>query len=281
MPRTHLGHIKNGLLRALYPACGSLRTAQQELRWMRQEIPKKNLYSAILKRRIGMPLSYVLGTTPFGSLLLNTPKGVLIPRWETEEWACKLIREIKHGNWKPKRVLDIGTGTGCILLLLAHELGIEGVGMDISRLSEQVFRRNCLGAGVDLQFLRQSFFDPLPRGFQVDLVVSNPPYIPESQFWTETQPSVALWEPRTALLGSYETLAAVSDRIFESGARMAVIEVGSQEQVDFCTNLFEKQNWAARGEKDLAGLPRTVWARRKTIHRSEQENETRGEVFYR
>lgn len=264
MPRLHPERIKNSVLRSLYHVCGSLAQARQELRWIRRELPVTKVFSAVKKRSMGMPLSYVFGTTPFGPLTLNTPRGVLIPRSETEEWVCRLASNIKHGDWKPKKVLDIGTGSGCVLLLLVCELGVSGVGMDISPVSETVFNQNCLKTGLNAQFLKHSLFEPLPDDVKVDLVVSNPPYIPQAEFWTETQPSVTIWEPRRALLGGSGTLAAVISRIFESGAQMAVIEVGNQEQIDFCVALFKTRGWAAHGEVDLAGLPRTVWARRLT-----------------
>ncbi|MBK6475670.1 MAG: peptide chain release factor N(5)-glutamine methyltransferase [Flavobacteriales bacterium] len=137
---------------------------------------QKNDLEATLGRLVrGEPLQYVLGNALFMGLELFVGPGVLIPRPETEE----LVERIVSNGSVPKRIVDIGTGSGCIALALKQAFPDSSViGLDVSIQALAIAERNAISTKLDVQFvnadvLADSF--AIPHG--TDLIVSNPPYI--------------------------------------------------------------------------------------------------------
>lgn len=129
--------------------------------------------------RKGEPMQYVLGHAWFMGMRLQVSPEVLIPRPETEE----LVDAICKDRFQPKRVLDIGTGSGCIAIALKrHWPHTEVYGADISESALRVANANAKQVGVDIHWLERDVLDPgveLPS--DLDLIVSNPPYIPNAE----------------------------------------------------------------------------------------------------
>lgn len=278
--------VRDGYLRQLIYGAGSLRQAKNELRWLKQEINDPlELQRAIRLRGKSYPLQYILKSQPFGSLDIICEPGALIPRWETEEWTMQLVEEVQK-SWvdhqksstttatttssasplgythAPPKVLDICTGSGCILFLLCEMLKTTGYGVELSPEALKVFYKNQVALHMQGRTSAHelSLFNPLPPQLRdCELVVSNPPYILEKK---EVERSVAQFEPDMALYEVPNLWQALVDRTLETTATKAVFEVGEREQIDEIVGLFELKGWKAEGRKDSAGKWRTVWASR-------------------
>jgi release factor glutamine methyltransferase len=162
----------------------------------------------------GEPLQYVLGSWSFRRLDLMVDRRVLIPRPETEDVAGVAI-ELARDRQRPVVCADLGTGSGAIGLSLAAELPVEGVTVwltDVSMDALDVARANIAGIGrgaANVRCSSGSWFEALPdelRGL-LDVVVSNPPYVPDDD--PALEPIVHDWEPAGALFGGADGLDAV------------------------------------------------------------------------
>ncbi|MCJ7873707.1 peptide chain release factor N(5)-glutamine methyltransferase [Phaeobacter sp. J2-8] len=185
-------------------------------------------YDALIARRVARePVSHLIGTRMFyGREFIVTPD-VLDPRPETE---TLIEAALSHPF---ERVLDLGTGSGCILLtLLAETQGAWGLGTDLSPAALDVAVRNraALGQGDGVLLRQSDWYDMVEGSF--DLIVSNPPYIAKDEM-ADLAPELA-HEPRLALtdegdgLSAYRALAAGAPRHLEPGGRL-LVEIGWQQ----------------------------------------------------
>jgi len=165
-------------------------------------------FKSLLKRRLSHePLQYIFGETEFYSLPFQVASGVLIPRPETEILVEKalLILDEKLTPGKEINVLDVGTGSGNIAIALAkNSPGVRITAVDISADALEIAQQNADLNGVSgkIDFLQQDALSPWPPQFSnyFDVIVSNPPYISESEF--ENLPAeIRDYEPLQALLG--------------------------------------------------------------------------------
>ena len=184
-------------------------------------------FAAMLKRRLAHePMGFVLGRQGFWTLELEVSPATLIPRADSEA-----IVEAALQGPPPGRVLDLGTGTGCLLLaVLSEHPGAFGVGVDLSSDAVALAARNAVGNGMAQRasFVAGSWADSLAGGF--DLVLSNPPYI-ESAAIPGLMLEVAQYEPVQALdggadgLDAYRLIVADLPRLLRPQGR-AVLELG-------------------------------------------------------
>ena len=150
------------------------------------------------KRRSGEPLQYIEGVVPFGPIEVAVDRRVLIPRPETEqlfELACDAVEA-------PQVIVDLCTGSGNLALALKHTFRTAAVyATDLSGDAIDVARYNAAEAGLDVTFLDGDLFEPLPEHLRgrVDLIVSNPPYIAESEV-PDLPADVRDHEPHMALV---------------------------------------------------------------------------------
>lgn len=217
------------------------------------------------------PLQYITGVQEFWSLAFRVDQRVLIPRPETEvvvETALRLgEREI------PLRVLDVGTGSGCIAVALATELPQAEVwAVDTSRDALAVARENAERHGVAgrIRFLQGDLFTPVEGedgGF--DLVVSNPPYIARDDL-AALQPEVRDWEPRGALAGGvdgldfYRRLLSEGPAYLRSGGWL-VMEMGQGQYGEVLRLIGQRRDLSAgSGVLDYAGRARVAVARKES-----------------
>jgi release factor glutamine methyltransferase len=164
----------------------------------------------LLRRAAREPLQYILGTTAFRELEIRTDSRALIPRPETEilvgevlEWASKKDRELTG--------LDVGTGSGVIALSLLTEGPFSSfVGTDSSQDAMELARENVRGLKLEerMEVRRGALFEPLRPHERFDVIVSNPPYIPEGERGG-LQPEVRDWEPAQALFAGSDGLAVL------------------------------------------------------------------------
>ena len=174
------------------------------------------LSEAVRRLLEGEPVQYVTGMARFGDLLLRVSPAVLIPRPETEELVQKITttslpchscegtcesKESMGGGTKPLRIWDIGTGSGCIAIALAKQLpNAEVIAFDVSEEALQIAKENAENNGVKVTFVHDDVLNPQSDYFNqpVDLVVSNPPYVCDSER-TAMESNVLDWEPENAL----------------------------------------------------------------------------------
>ena len=144
-----------------------------------------------------VPIQYILGETSFYGLVLNVNKHVLIPRPETEFLVDIIIKKERFPNL---RILDIGTGSGCIALTLANNLKLSLVtAIDISEEALEVAIENAkINMINNVQFIKDNILKPLKLQQKFDIIVSNPPYVCESEK-KDMKKNVLLYEPHQAL----------------------------------------------------------------------------------
>ena len=136
---------------------------------------RKQLDDILVRLQKLEPIQYIIGTEEFYGLTFEVNKHVLIPRPETGELVDWIIREHKYGR---VRILDIGTGSGCIAVSLAKNLEeAEVVSWDVSEKALQVAERNCRRNGVRVTLEQRDVLLASPAGERFDVIVSNPPYI--------------------------------------------------------------------------------------------------------
>lgn len=245
----------------------SLEQAQAELRWIKKELPSDQWKQAIERRTNLEPLQYILGSQPFGMLDILCEPGVLIPRWETEEWTMKLIDLLRPLKLPNLSILDACTGTGCILLLLKKELKEANVtAIDLSDKAIGLAEKNSQRCGIDISIFKENVLCPrMPITAGLDLVVSNPPYIPEHDFekpllLNGPDLSVKIYEPRMALVGHLEFYRALVEQfVIPYNSKGLVFELGYEEQVAE-TAKYLPFNWTHGTFHDLAGKLRCVVA---------------------
>ena len=155
----------------------------------------------IKKRAERVPLQYITGEQEFMGLTFHVNSNVLIPRQDTETLAEEALKVIKPGM----RVLDMCTGSGCVLIsILKYAHDVEGFGYDISKQAINVAKENAKLNDVSALFERSDLFEDVMES-DMDVIVSNPPYIP-SEIVTTLMPEVVDFEPREALDGKEDGL---------------------------------------------------------------------------
>ena len=214
----------------------------------------------------GRPLQYVLGHTEFYGLDFQVREGVLIPRPETEELVRTIVE--RHRSDSGLRILDIGTGSGCIAVTLAAELPDARVtAVDISDTALRIARRNAERHRQTVRFERRDILTGPPEG-EFDLIVSNPPYVTESEK-RQMSPNVLRYEPHRALfvpdddpLLFYRAIAGLGRRLFAPGGTVyfEIDERFGTQTVELLENEGYREIVLS---KDFFGKPRTVSARWK------------------
>jgi release factor glutamine methyltransferase len=206
------------------------------------------------------PLQYVLGEWGFRRLTLTVDSRALIPRPETEILVERCLA-LLDGVAAP-RVLDVGTGTGAIALALADEHeGAVVTGIDMSTDALALAAENVERTGLAVTLLRHDLFTGLP-GEQWDLVVSNPPYVDDSDL-SSLQPEVRDWEPHAALTahGAVEAVARGAAAVL-APAGSVVLEVGEGQATQTAGLLQELGLVEVQVTADLNGIDRVVEGRR-------------------
>ena len=216
-------------------------------------------FAALVDRRAaGEPIAYITGSREFWSLDLRVTADVLIPRPDSETLIDAAVAHFA-GTGGPRRILDLGTGSGALLLAALSEWpAAGGVGVDASAAALGVAAGNAarLGFGARARFV-DGGWDAAAGAF--DLVLCNPPYVATG----DTLPrDVADWEPATALfaghdgLDDYRALAPLIAGYVAPDA-VACVEIGAT-QADVVAALFAAEGLAVALRHDLAGLPRCL-----------------------
>lgn len=209
-------------------------------------------YSAILARlRNGEPLQYILGHARFYGMTLQVSPAVLIPRPETEQ-LVDLIMD-RFGSRADLRVLDLGTGSGCIALALARSLRFaEVTGVDLSEAALEVARANAAEQGLKVRFIKGDILDLEAIPGRWDVIVSNPPYVLRSETQAmerhvlDHEPESALFVPDSDPMRFYQPTIDYWTRHHAPGG-MLFFEINP-----LCAGLYS----CARIERDFCGKER-------------------------
>lgn len=220
--------------------------------------------SYIEKRKKRIPVQHLTGVQEFMGLEFIVNEHVLIPRQDTEVLVETVWEDLETGM----RVLDMCTGSGCILISLMKRMqtvsgedGIAGVGADLSREALQVAEENASKQKVGAVFVESDLFDKVEGTY--DIIVSNPPYIRTSVI-KELQEEVKLHDPYAALDGKedglffYREIIKKSKEYLKKGGRL-YFEIGHDQGEDVKKLMEEAGFSEVTVKKDLAGLDRVVF----------------------
>lgn len=236
--------------------------------------PELDRLRGMVKRRGERePLQHILGATSFCGLDFAVNREVLVPRPETEllaERAWGLAAQIAARGGAIPRVLDWGTGSGCLGIAIAVKCPTARVcALDASASALAVARRNAERHGVldRVKFLWSDGFAGVPASERFDLVASNPPYIPSATI-AQLEPEVRDYDPRAALdggqegLSCFERLADEAPPFLAEGGRL-LLEFGDGQE-SALRRVLEARGWAIDAvERDYAQAPRILIASRK------------------
>ncbi|MCK9404355.1 MAG: peptide chain release factor N(5)-glutamine methyltransferase [Chitinophagaceae bacterium] len=213
------------------------------------------------------PIQYVLGEAWFAGMKFFVNEDVLIPRPETEELVEWIYAESQQSTRNHLQLLDIGTGSGCIPISLKKKQPTLSIAaLDVSKGAIAVAERNAgsLGAAIHyilVNFLNEAFWDQLPV---VDIIVSNPPYIKESEQNNMRknvlgfEPSLALFVPDNDALLFYRKIALFGKtNLTEEGTIFVEINEALGKEV---TDLFEANGYTVELRKDMEGKDRMLKA---------------------
>jgi release factor glutamine methyltransferase len=217
--------------------------------------------SLVARRAAREPLAYILGRREFWGLDLAVSPATLIPRPDSETIIEAALAVFPKRN-AVKRILDLGTGTGCLLLAALQEFPEAfGIGTDFSLPAAALGRRNAdsLGLVHRAAFLAGNWAAPLNGQF--DLILSNPPYIRNSDI-PGLMPEIVNYEPHYALDGgadgleAYRTIIAALPRLLAGGGA-AILELGLGQEEPVAA-LAQAAGFATKTRPDLANIPRAL-----------------------
>ena len=222
------------------------------------------LKSLIDELQSGRPVQYVLGRAEFCDSVFEVEEEVLIPRPETEELVYRIAETAKCGA----RILDIGTGSGAIAISLAKLVKeAEVVAVDISTEALIIAKRNAERLGVKVEFVEADALSDLSHLGEFDIIVSNPPYIPQSDIIdmrknvVDFEPHLALFVPDNDILKFYVATAENAQRMLREEGSLW-FEIYEKAGADMVAMLREKGFQRNELIADANLKPRMVWSRR-------------------
>lgn len=207
------------------------------------------------------PLQYVLGYETFMNLRFVVTPDVLIPRPETAQLVDQIIDENKHRH--ALRILDVGTGSGCIAISLAHYLpDAQVTAVDVSKDALTIAQKNAHSIGVNVQFKHLDFLkDAASLLPEFDILVSNPPYVLESEkidieeHVLQHEPHLALFVPNQTPLLFYQAIASYAAH----NIPLVYLEI-NQALGKETSQLFAQYGYSAQVIQDQFGLDRIIKA---------------------
>lgn len=220
----------------------------------------------LVARRVARePLAYILGEREFWSLSFRVTPDTLVPRPDSETLIEAALAHVAERH-RPLRILDLGTGSGCLLLALLSELpAASGVGVDLSAAALAVARDNAfvLGLADRAAWVQGNWSDAICGTF--DLVVANPPYVAEAEL-SRLAPEVAQFEPRLALNGGPDGLDGLRALVpclarLGNPDSIILIEIGADQAAPAWALLVNHGLQDVKAIKDLSGNSRCMAAR--------------------
>jgi release factor glutamine methyltransferase len=231
-------------------------------------VQRKLMGEIILRLQRHEPIQYLINEACFAGMIFYVDKNVLIPRPETEELVEWIVKEVRGETADARKILDIGTGSGCIAIVLKNKLpSAEIWGCDVSNEALNVARMNADALNATIDFVPLNFLDiderkQLPH---VDIIVSNPPYVPQrdkdamKKNVLEFEPAEALFVPDNDSLVFYSAIADFGkEKLNEGGKIFVEIHENIGEEVK---KLFQTKGYnSVELRKDMQGKNRMVKA---------------------
>ncbi len=226
------------------------------------------LQKAIERLKTFEPIQYIIGNSYFYGLTFFVNKSVLIPRPETEELVEMIVKSHK-GHQNTLKILDIGTGSGCIAVSLAKFLkNSEVFAIDNSPEALKVAKKNAFENGVEIFFIEDDILNPksIINDMQFDIIVSNPPYVTDSEK-PLMQPNVLNFEPDSALfvpddnpLIYYKKISEFAQKKLNLNGNLyfEINQNYGRELIDLMNQIFPKSKLILI--KDLSGNDRFIHA---------------------
>lgn len=219
-------------------------------------------FMTLLKKANDIPVSYLLGYQDFYGYRYQVNKNVLIPRNETEELINYCLEYIKKNNYKKIKILEIGTGSGCICITLNKELNKlnidnEITSCDISNEALKVAKQNALILNSNINFIESDVFSNLIN-YDYDLIISNPPYIEKNEFVSKrvlnNEPHIALFSDETGL-EIYQKIFSQINKFINLKALFFEISPCIEQGLELLKNKY-CPNFNSQYKKDINGFIR-------------------------
>ena len=224
----------------------------------------ENLQTIIDQLAASRPVQYVTGIAEFCDIEFKVCEGVLIPRPETAELVAQIVADTHPGA----KILDVGTGSGAIAVALAKSIeGAKVTAVDISDVALEIAAENGVRNGVNIAFYKADALGDMSSLGEFDIIVSNPPYIPQSDI-VRMERNVVDYEPHTALFVADDDALCFYRSIAQNGVKMLrkggalYFEIYEQfgEQI---RQMLEQMGYNdIVVAKDIFGKERMVWSRR-------------------
>ena len=224
----------------------------------------ENLQTIIDQLSASRPVQYVTGIAEFYDLEFKVCEGVLIPRPETAELVAQIVADTHPGA----KILDVGTGSGAIAVALAKSIeGAKVTAVDISDVALEIAAENAERNGVNIAFYKADALGDMSSLGEFDIIVSNPPYIPQSDVVRMAR-NVVDYEPHTALFVADDDALCFYRSIAQNGVKM--LRMGGALYFEIYEQFGEqiRQMLEQMGyndivvAKDVFGKERMVWSRR-------------------
>ena len=228
--------------------------------WKLLKAKYKNLNKVVKKLNKNYPVQYLIGNVNFYGYNINVNKNVLIPRFETETLVEKTIEYIKKLKLENGSLIDLGTGSGCISIVLKKELeSLNITGLDISNKALKLARKNSKNNKADINFIKENIFKFKPVN-KYDILISNPPYITEDD---EISPNIK-YEPKKAIftndgLKYYRHIMSTCSN-YLNNKNLIAFEIGDKQGKDLkklAKDFFPKAK--IKLERDLSGRDRYLF----------------------
>lgn len=228
--------------------------------WKLLKAKYKNLNKVVKKINKNYPVQYLIGNVNFYGYNINVNKNVLIPRFETETLVEKTIEYIKKLKLENGSLIDLGTGSGCISIILKKELETLNItGLDISNKALKLARKNAKNNKADINFIKENIFKFKPVN-KYDILISNPPYITEDD---EISPNIK-YEPKKAIftndgLKYYRHIMSTCSNYLNK-KNLIAFEIGDKQGKDLkklAKDFFPKAK--IKLERDLSGRDRYLF----------------------
>jgi release factor glutamine methyltransferase len=257
--------IETSALDARILFCHALKISHEQLLLANDRIltdAEINGINDLVQQRLdGMPVAKIIGEKEFYGRMFKTTTDTLDPRPDSETLIEVILKHYNHDQ--DIRILDLGTGTGCLALTLLAELPkARAIAVDQSQEALKVAKDNAWKIGVEdrIVFAQSNWFSEVIGSF--DLIISNPPYIPESNI-PDLSKEVRLYDPMAALVGGKDgldpyRLIIPQSKTFLKPDGMLVFELGQGQDGDVAEMLRQSGFEKIFVKKDLAGISRVV-----------------------
>ena len=239
-----------------------MKIMKEKIEYLRKYLKDKDLDTALKELESGIPVQYIVGNTNFYGYDFKVNRNTLIPRFETELLVEKTYNYIKKYFNKDKvKILDIGTGSGCIAITLNKLLDDSDVtGVDISSEALEVAKENNISNNANVKFIESDLFSNVNGRY--DVIISNPPYISYYEeimniVWNN-EPHLALYAPDNGLY-FYDKIIKDSSKYLNDKFIMA-FEIGykqGEDIVKIVNKYYKDTNISV--EKDYSGRDRFVF----------------------